>query len=198
MTATPPSSLSNCKSGPVWQDFKGRKKGRRKSEEGLGSGLAKQHSPPAKKDTPVLIAGCQSQRVNQTVMVAPMTVGSRRVALFGHLAGFWCGAAPGMSGQENRWPTGCGRLCEFDGVPASRRWKIWLDGSTAALGRLSPKAAHGHKRKFRLMSPTVSCSAEAAAGNLADHFRYGFVTGHRPGNLTERQLSDFLCGRPQP
>jgi hypothetical protein len=34
----------------------------------------------------------------------------------------------------------------------------------------------------------VTNSSIAAAGNLADHFRYGFVTGHRPGNLTERLL----------
>lgn len=34
----------------------------------------------------------------------------------------------------------------------------------------------------------VCWSAKAAGGDLADHFRYGFVTGHRPGNLTERQI----------
>jgi len=42
---------------------------------------------------------------------------------------------------------------------------------------------------------TVRSSAEAAAGDLADYFSYGVFTGHRPGNLTEWQLSDFLCGR---
>jgi hypothetical protein len=31
-------------------------------------------------------------------------------------------------------------------------------------------------------------SAKAADGDFADYFRYGFVTGHRPENLTERQL----------
>lgn len=41
-------------------------------------------------------------------------------------------------------------------------------------------------------------SAEAAGGDLADHFRYGFVTRHRPGTLSERQISDFPCGRPHP
>jgi len=35
-------------------------------------------------------------------------------------------------------------------------------------------------------------SAKAAAGDLADYFRYGIVTGHRPGIPTEWQLSDFL------
>ncbi len=41
-------------------------------------------------------------------------------------------------------------------------------------------------------------SAEAAAGDLADYICYGVVTVHRPGNLTERQLSDFLYGRTRP
>jgi hypothetical protein len=42
----------------------------------------------------------------------------------------------------------------------------------------------------------VFCSsAKAADGDFADYFRYGFVTGHQSGNLTERQFSDFLCGR---
>jgi len=35
------------------------------------------------------------------------------------------------------------------------------------------------KRKIRLGILTVSCSAEAAVGDLADYFRYEFVTGHR-------------------
>ena len=41
-------------------------------------------------------------------------------------------------------------------------------------------------------------SAEAAAGDLAEYFHYGFVTGHRPENITEPQLSDFLCGITRP
>jgi hypothetical protein len=41
-------------------------------------------------------------------------------------------------------------------------------------------------------------SAKAAAGDLADYFRYRFNTGHRPENLAERQLSDFLWGRTRP
>lgn len=36
------------------------------------------------------------------------------------------------------------------------------------------------------------CSAEAAGGDLADYFSYGFVTGHRLGDFTERQLPDYL------
>lgn len=41
-----------------------------------------------------------------------------------------------------------GRLCEFDVVPVSRRWKISLDG-TAAFGRLSPKAVPGQLRTLK-------------------------------------------------
>ncbi len=52
--------------------------------------------------------------------------------------------------------------------------------------------AIGQQHKFRLRRATDSCSAQAAEGDLADYFRYGFVTGHRPGNLAERQLSEFL------
>lgn len=33
---------------------------------------------------------------------------------------------------------------------------------------------------------------------LAVHFCHGVVTGYRPENLTERQLSDFLYGRTRP
>jgi len=57
--------------------------------------------------------------------------------------------------------------------------------------------ALGQERKLRLGSPTVSCSAKGAAGDLVDYFRYGFVTGHRPGNLTQRQLISYAAG-PDP
>lgn len=58
-----------------------------------------------------------------------------------------------------------------------------------------PPAAKAEERAVTGPDLRVASSAEAAARNLADHFRYGFVTGHRLENLTERQLSDFLCGR---
>lgn len=68
-------------------------------------------------------------------------------------------------------------------------------GPTNPSGRLSKTATHPSdpKRKLMRITETGCSSAEAAGGNLTDLFRYGFVTGHRPGNLTERQLSDFLC-----
>ncbi|MBU2572356.1 MAG: hypothetical protein KJ725_20445 [Gammaproteobacteria bacterium] len=43
-------------------------------------------------------------------------------------------------------------------------------------------------RPFSLSPPSGCLSAEAAAGGLADHFRYGFVTGHRPENSPNGSL----------
>ena len=37
-----------------------------------------------------------------------------------------------------------------------------------------------------------------SVGTRCNCFRYGFFIGHRPGNLAERQLSDFLTGGTRP
>ena len=58
-------------------------------------------------------------------------------------------------------------------------------------------AIRGGAAVYRLAA-TSCLAAKAAAGDLAVYFRYDFVTGHRPGNLTEWQLSDFLCGWIRP
>lgn len=52
------------------------------------------------------------------------------------------------------------------------------------------------ERALIVFAKKVGLSAEAAAGDLADYFCYGVVTGHRPGILTEWQLSDFPCRNP--
>ena len=69
---------------------------------------------------------------------------------------------------------------------------------TGHLSEVTPPTAMADDLPVMPGLSTVASSAEAADGDLADYFRYGFVTGHRPGNLTERQLSDFLCGRTRP
>lgn len=75
---------------------------------------------------------------------------------------------------------------------------------TAATGQLPPFDDSGKLSSERLLH-SETCrktnshnSAIAADGDLAEHYRYGSVTGHRPGNLAERRLSDFLCGSTQP
>lgn len=52
--------------------------------------------------------------------------------------------------------------------------------------------------RFELTGIEVCFSVLTVAGDLAVFFRYGFDTGHRPENLAERQLSNFVWARPRP
>lgn len=57
-------------------------------------------------------------------------------------------------------------------------------------------AANGDEQKLTAYSATVCCSVpKLPLETRCNCFRYGFFTGHRPGNLAERQLSELLTGR---
>jgi len=54
-----------------------------------------------------------------------------------------------------------------------------------------PAAANGDEQELTAYSATVCCSVpKLPLGLRANNVSYGFVTGHRPGNLPERQRMD--------
>ncbi len=69
---------------------------------------------------------------------------------------------------------------------------------TAPKSRTFERPVLLRKAAGRVLGINGKSSAKAAAGDLADYFRYDSITGHRPGYLTERRLSDFLYGRIRP
>jgi len=67
-------------------------------------------------------------------------------------------------------PAAHGRLCEFDVMPISRRWKILLDGS-GCFRAPSPKG-RSHKRALRVMEPSfVYCGGMGNAIHFPLHIR---------------------------